>query len=151
MEEPKFLAELPELSDLFEMPEAGPSAMLGNARAAIVNRTHRVVRERAVALRARKRTLRSLAAPMAITSALLLIVCHAVWTTISQNSFGLGELNTVSEEIEETASRLLSGQAMDSGGPVYILLMWFLPISLVAIVTLLVRRQRGRYDDEVTR
>ena len=148
MDEPR----LPETSSVAPPDRKhAASATLGNARAAIVNRTHRVVRERAAAIHARKLKMRSVAIPMAICSALLLIVCHAVWTTISQNSFGLGELNTVGEELEETASRLLSGQAMDSGGPVYILLMWFLPISLVTIAMLLVRRKRGRYDDEVLR
>ena len=138
--------------DTFSMQTAPEmTAASANARAAIVNRTHRVVRERAAAIHARKRTVRSLAVPLAICSALLLIVCHAVWTTVSQNSFGLGELGSVGEELEETASRLLSGQAMDSGGPVYILLMWFLPVSLVTIATVLVRRNQGRRDNEVTR
>ena len=123
----------------------------GNARSAIVNRTHRVVRERATAMQARRRAARSLALPLLICSALLLMVCHAVWATVSQSSFGIGELGAVGEELEETAGKLLNGQAMDAGGPVYLLLMWFLPVSVLTLAIVLFRRTRSRHDDEVLR
>ena len=131
--------------------DSSTSIAAAGARAAIVNRTHRVVRERAEAMHARRKSARDLVVPLLICSALLLMLCYAVWTVVS-NNFGFAAIETtVSTEIEEGASRLMSGQAMDSGGPVYLLLLWFLPVSAVTLATVLFGRTRGRARDEVTR
>ena len=45
-----------------------------NARAAIVNRTHRVVRERALAMQTRKRAERDLLVPCLVCSVVLLLM-----------------------------------------------------------------------------
>lgn len=138
----------PEMAGFFRRSfSSEPGSGSANARAALVNRTHRVVRERAETMRARRKSARDLVVPLLICSALLLMVCYAVWTVVS-NTFGFAAVGT---EIEEEAGRLMSGQAMDSGGPVYLLLMWFLPVSLVTLATVLFRRSRGRANDEVTR
>lgn len=117
-----------------------------NARAAVVNRTHRIVRERAEAMQARRKSARDLVVPLVICSALLLMVCYAVGTVVS-NTFGFA---AVGNEIEE-AGKLLNAQAMDSGGPVYLLLMWFLPVSLFTLATVLFRRFRSRAESGATR
>lgn len=150
-------AYVPEM-DLFHTPSAPTEAgtdrtarASADARAAIVNRTHRVVRERAEAMQARRRNVRDLVVPLVICSVLLVMVCYAVWIVVS-NNFGFAPMaSSVSTEIEAEASKLMNGQMMDSGGSVYILMMWFLPVSAVTLATILFRRTRGRADDEVTR
>ena len=52
------------------------------ARASVVNRTHRVVRERAKTLAARRSRIRSLWIPLAVCSSLLVIICTAVWSAL---------------------------------------------------------------------
>ncbi len=54
------------------------------ANSSRVNRTHRVVRERATTMRARRSRVRSLWLPLAISSALLVAVCFAVWSVLAQ-------------------------------------------------------------------
>src|SRR6185437_16224352 len=54
------------------------------ARASVVNRTHRVVRERATVMAARRSRVRSLWIPIAVSSALLVIICTAVWSVLNQ-------------------------------------------------------------------
>lgn len=120
----------------------------GNARAAIVNRTHRVVRERAVQMQRQRSNVRSLVLPLAICSVLLLLLSYAAWTVFSSNAAGFG---AVGSGLEEQAGRLFSGPTLDAGGPGYVLFLWFLPVSAVALGTVLLRRSRGRRDDEVRR
>ncbi len=54
------------------------------ARSSIVNRTHRVVRERATTMAEQRNRRRSLWVPMAICSALVLMICTAVWSVLDQ-------------------------------------------------------------------
>ncbi len=114
------------------------------ARAAIVNRTHRVVRERAQQLKARRSSVRSLVVPLLICSVLLLMMSYALWTVLSSGGASIGEL-----QVE--AGRLLDVHAMDTDGPLSVLFFWFLPVSAVTMGTVLFRRSRGRGDGEVTR
>ncbi|HEY5213392.1 MAG TPA: hypothetical protein VIJ38_10285, partial [Acidobacteriaceae bacterium] len=55
------------------------SEPLSGARAVVVNRTHRVVREQALTLREQKQKSRSLWVPLAIVSILLVVTCYAIW------------------------------------------------------------------------
>ena len=120
------------------------SDVSANARAAIVNRTHRVVRERAEQMRAQRSSVRSLAVPLLICSVLLLMMSYALWTVLSSGGSAMGEL-------EEEAGKLLGIHAMDTDGPLSMLFFWFVPVSAVTMGTVLFRRTRGRKDDEVTR
>jgi hypothetical protein len=54
------------------------------AVAARVNRTHRVVRERARTIQARRSRVRSLYVPLGIFSAFLIGICTAVWSVFDQ-------------------------------------------------------------------
>ncbi len=56
------------------------NGLSATARASVVNRTHRVVRDRARVMQARGSRVRSLMVPLAICSILLLLTCLAVWT-----------------------------------------------------------------------
>jgi hypothetical protein len=99
------------------------------ARASMVNRTHRVVRERAQTLNARKSLLRSLWFPMLVCSAMLVILCWTVWTVFA-------EFEVVPTGMPE------------SGDQSFVLLLWFLPISATLLAAVWVRRTRGSNSHE---
>lgn len=108
-----------------------------NARAAVVNRTHRVVRARAAAMQASRRRGRDLILPLLICSALLLTVCYAVWAVVGQ-------------DLEQEADRLMT-LGSDIGGQFYVLLLWFLPVSAITVAVAVLRRSqhsdRGMRDE----
>ena len=136
--------------------QPAPPTLSAAARAAIVNRTHRVVRERAEQMQRQKKGRRELVLPLLICSAVLLLVCYAAWVVVSGTGFG-----AVGSEIEEQAGKLLTGQTVDTGSPFFLLLLWFLPITVVTVATLYLRRSRrviasarplnDRFPDEVVR
>ncbi len=99
------------------------------ARASMVNRTHRVVRERAQTLNARRTLLRSLWFPMLVCSAMLVILCWTVWTVFA-------EFEVVPSGVPE------------SGDQSFVLLLWFLPISATLLAAAWIRRTRnGSFED----
>ncbi len=63
--------------------DLGDDGDTGGARAPVVNRTHRIVRDQAMSMRAQRRRSRSLWVPLAICSALLLVLCYAVWVMLA--------------------------------------------------------------------
>jgi hypothetical protein len=93
------------------------------ARAAVVNRTHRVIRDQAIALRERRQQSRDLLAPLAIFSVLMLVSCYAIWAI-----FG--------------SSDLTPNGVPDASDQLSILLLWSLPVT--ALVLGLVWFKRGR-------
>jgi hypothetical protein len=102
------------------------------ARASMVNRTHRVVRERANSLNARRDLVRSLWFPMAVSSAMLVILCSTVWS--------------VFEQYEAVPSGV-----PESGDQSFVLLLWFLPISVTVLAAVWFRRMRGSSGEDATR
>jgi hypothetical protein len=102
------------------------------ARASMVNRTHRVVRERARMLQVRRSQLRSLWIPLTICSALLLMICSAVWTVLD-------------------GYELVPIGVPDSSDQFLILFLWFFPLSMALLVMVWFRRTRGRSGGEATR
>ena len=80
------------------------------ARGAMVNRTHRVVREQAMNLREQRRRFRSLWVPLAIFSPLMITSCYAIWRML--------------DGYEPTPNGCpgASGQLM-------VLLLWSLPVT----------------------
>lgn len=101
------------------------------AGAAMVNRTHRVVRERARKMQAYRSRVRSLWIPLTICSALLLMICSAVWTVLDGY-----ELTPIG--------------IPDSSDQFLILLLWFFPLSMALLVMVLFRRMRSRSGGEAT-
>ncbi len=104
-----------------------------SARASTVNRTHRVVRERAKILQARRSRVRSLWIPLTMCSALLLMICYAVWTVL--------------DGYEITPMGI-----PDSSDQFLVLLLWFFPVSMALLLMVWFRRMRGkRSGQEVVR
>jgi hypothetical protein len=106
----------------------GSPALNVTARAALVNRTHRIVRERAGQLATRRRKMRSLIMPLAISASLLVILTTAVWTLLEEY-----DLNT--------------GGMVDASGQYFVLALWFLPLSLALLGMVWFTRIRGRRSE----
>ncbi len=104
----------------------------GNARAQVVNRTHRVVREQALEMRELRSRTRSLWVPVIISSCLLLIICYAVWGMMD------------GYDITPTGIPDASDQMM-------VLLLWSLPLTAFVLGLVWIRRGRNRANREVTR
>jgi hypothetical protein len=73
----------PYVTSIFRTAETSESSG-GNARASRVNRTHRVVQERAKTIAARRSKIRSLWLPLVIFSTLLVGICIAVWVVLDE-------------------------------------------------------------------
>ena len=113
-----------------------------NARAAIVNRTHRVVRARAAAIQARKRTVRDLIVPFAICSTVLLLIASAVWSLADESL----------AEFEGGVWKRVMEFGGDAGSSISIVLVWFLPLSVITAAIVMLRRNRNQdRNDEVLR
>lgn len=103
------------------------------ARASLVNRTRRVVRERAEGIAARRRHIRSLWLPIAVCSGMLVIICTAVWSLL--------------DEYELTPNGI-----PDASYQFLVLLLWFLPVSMALLAMVWFRRVRTqRTSKEFTR
>ena len=108
------------------------SAMAGmntSARSSTVNRTHRVVRERAQVLAAQRDRARSLWVPMAVCSALMVIICTAGWSVLDEY------------EISPTG-------VPDSSNQFLVLVLWFFPVSMALLAMVWFRRTRKRTSRE---
>ena len=112
------------------------------ARAGVVNRTHRVVRQRARAMQARRSRARGLLLPMIICSALLLLTAYAVWSGLYQNS-------SATSSVVQTDVAALA--AMDVSNHSIVTLLWFLPACLAVLATVLYQRTRERTNDKAGR
>lgn len=95
------------------------------ARAVVVNRTHRVVREQAMSLREQRQRSRSLWVPLTISSILMLAICYAIWGLLD------------GYDLTPTGVPDASGQLM-------ILLLWSLPVTVAVLGLVWFRRARGR-------
>lgn len=102
------------------------------ARASVVNRTHRVVRERAGMMAARRSRVRSLMIPAVVSSALLVILSTAGWRVLEQY-----DLNP--------------NGVPDASNQLFVLLLWFLPVSMALLAMVLFRRLRRHADGEVAK
>jgi protein-S-isoprenylcysteine O-methyltransferase Ste14 len=114
-------------SDIFA--RSALAGMNTAARSSMVNRTHRVVRERAQAMAVRRERERSLWVPMAVCSALVVILCTAVWSVLDQY------------EIAPTG-------VPDSSGQFLVLALWFFPVSMALLAMVWFRRTRKRSGSE---
>ena len=111
-------------------------------RATVVNRTHRVIRERALAMQKQKRTARDLLVPCLVCSAVLLVIATAIWTVADDGIPGW----------EEGLWRRISLLGADAGSTISILLVWFLPLSVITAAIVMLRRSRAvGMRDEVRR
>jgi len=99
------------------------------ARSSIVNRTHRVVRERATTMAEQRNRRRSLWVPMAVCSALVLMICTAVWSV-------LDEYDAVPTGVPDSSDQFL------------VLALWFFPVSMALLAMVWFRRTRNRSGRE---
>ncbi len=95
----------------------------GNARASVVNRTHRVVREQALDMRAQQERKRSLWVPLAIFSVLLPVICYAFWAMLDGYD-------------------LTPNGVPDAADQIIIMMMWFIPVTALVLGTVWLRRSR---------
>ncbi len=93
----------------------------GTAPANLVNRTHRVVRERAVALEQRRNRVRSLWIPLTVSFGLLATVLVALWSVMDE-------------------SELLPAGIPDASQQMLLLLAWCLPLSAILLAVVWYRR-----------
>jgi len=107
------------------------SRLNGAARAQVVNRTHRVVREQALLMRAQRTRSRSLWAPLAICSSLLLLMTYAVWGML--------------DGYDPTPNGV-----PDASDQLFFFLLWLLPVTAFVLGLVWVRRGRNRANNEVT-
>jgi len=98
------------------------------AAAAMVNRTHRVVRERAKSMRARRSTMRSLWIPLTVSASMLAVLAVAVWTAF--------------EEYE------VSPAGLPDASQTLVLMGWSLPITGMVLAVVWFRRSNSRTDNE---
>lgn len=103
------------------------------ARAAVVNRTHRVLRARAVAMNSQRDRMRSLWLPLALCASVVVVLLFA----------GIDLMNPVADAAPDS---LL---ATEAGSLMPVLLMWFLPLTIAAGVVVWVRRSRSENRKEL--
>ena len=106
------------------------------AHSGVVNRTHRVVRERAKVMQQKRNRERGLMAPLIICSVLLTLSVLAVWT-------GMYQYQAV-EAVEADVTSL----ATTDNNHFLVVLLWFVPVSVAVLTTVWVRRSRNNADDE---
>ena len=115
------------------IPSAGldaPTPALSTAaRACLVNRTHRIVRARAGSMQARRRRTRGLLLPLIVASAMLLLLCYALWTLFDEY-----ELNP--------------NGLPDASSQLFVLLLWFLPVTAAVLGAVWFRRLRYRNRED---
>ena len=117
----------------FRPSEKQTGPMNFTARASVVNRTHRVVREQALVMQEQKQRSRSLWVPLGIFSMLLMGLCYAVWVVL--------------EGYDDLAPNGLP----DASDQMFLLLLWSLPVTAVLFGLVWFQRGRNRANSEVTR
>lgn len=110
------------------LPEARD---LGAARAAVVNRTHRVIREEALKMQEQRKRSRGLLAPLFICSVLLLVICYAVWAVMAGYD-------------------LTPTGVPDASDQVLLLLLWSLPVTVAVLALTWLRRRTRNGSGEQT-
>jgi hypothetical protein len=99
--------------------------VMDGARAAVVNRTHRVVRDQAMMMRERRQKSRDLWVPLTIVSVLMLVLCYATWLTFDGYD-------------------LTPNGVPDASDQLFILLLWSLPVTALVLGLVWFKRGRGR-------
>jgi hypothetical protein len=104
------------------------------ARAGVVNRTHRVVRERAKVIQERRSHVRSLMVPLIICSLFLILGFVAVWSGLYQYE--------AAEAAEAVQADVTALAASDANNQFLVVLLWFVPVSLALLAAIWFRRTR---------
>lgn len=123
-------SQFPSETEFRAMPRSAAQGLYSAASARVVNRTHRVVRERARTIQARRSRIRSLWIPLGVCSALLVIFCTAIWNVLDQYEVNPNGLPDASNQF-------------------LVLLLWFFPVSAFLLAMVWFRRTRSRSESEV--
>lgn len=118
------------------------SAMMGLnavAHGKVVNRTHRVVRQRAQTMRANQLKSRSLVLPMIVCSTVMIVLFYAFWRLLEQY-----------ESLSQEAAQVVIPPSA-SGHHLFFILLWFLPASIALLAMVWFRRTRNQSDPEASR
>lgn len=99
------------------------------ARSTVVNRTRRVVHDQALRMQAERSRSRGLAAPLVICSALLLVICYAIWGVLAGYDLTPTGIPDASDQV------------------LFLLLLWSLPVAAVALGLIWFRRIRGTQEN----
>lgn len=116
-------------------PTSTPSALTPElprptfTTATVINRTHRVIRERAEILQARRSRQRSLWIPLAVCAALVVMSSHSIWSLLVQ--------------YEHSPTGI-----PDASGQIFVFLLWFLPVTAALLAAVLLRKTRSRTQNE---
>jgi len=102
------------------------------ARSSVVNRTHRVVRERATEMRESRERNRSLWIPIGIFSILLPIICCAVW--LMMDGYDLTPTGIP-----------------DASDQIFLLMLWSVPVTALLLALVWFKRGRERLNGEARR
>ncbi len=138
--EPQFESQYNSLAnDSAVLARSAQDGTTMGARACVVNRTHRVVRERATVMQERRSKARSLLVPLAICSALLILLAVIVWGGLYL------EAAEAAEAVQADVSALA---ATDINNHIVVLLLWFLPLSIALLAAVSIRRSRHNSNDE---
>ena len=98
------------------------------ARATVVNRTHRVVREQAQNMREQRERSRSLWVPLVICSLLMMALCYSVW-------FMLDGYDVTPSGIPDASDQIM------------LLLIWSIPVIGAALGLVWFKRERERSNE----
>ena len=135
--EPQFESQYHSLpSDSAALAYSAQDGVTLGARACVVNRTHRVVRERAAVMQERRSKARSLLVPLAICSALLILLAVIVWG---------GLYLEAAEAVQADVSALAT---TDLSNHILVVLLWFVPVSIALLAAVSIRRSRHNSNDE---
>ena len=111
----------------FRSPETTASS-----ESAVINRTHRVVRERAQLLQARRTRNRTLWIPLVVCAALVVMCSHAFWSLLDQYEISPSGIPDASDQM-------------------LVFLLWFLPVTAALLAAVWFRKTRPRVPSETLR
>jgi hypothetical protein len=133
----------PQVDDSEVIARTALGSVSTAARASVVNRTHRVVRQRAQVMKARRSHVRGLMVPLIICSVLLILTVVAVWSGLYQYE--------AAEAAEAVQADVAALAASDANNHFLVMLLWFVPVSIVLLGTILIRRTRHSAGRETVR
>jgi hypothetical protein len=110
-----------------ELRLSGPGFHSDSAAAA-VNRTHRVVRDRARTLQEQKRRVRSLWIPLIVSFGFLASILFAVWSVMDESEF-------FADGLPDSSQNLL------------MLALWCIPLSVIVLVVVWFGRASAHSND----
>ena len=120
-----------ELDRVEEQAMTATAGMNAAASAAIVNRTHRVVRERAQKIQTQRNKVRRLWIPLGVSTALLVTLACALWSAF--------------EDFEGSTAGLPNTSGM------VVVLVWSVPISAMVLAVIWSRRASAGSENERVR